>query len=77
MGTTGQPVKADVKATATNLSAQLRELEVRELNEHGAIYYIAEAAVNNEETLKYTLNVTPEGERDVFSFSFDQQFFTK
>lgn len=77
MGTTGQPVKAAVQASATNLSAQLRELEVRELNEHGAIYYIAETPVNNEETLKYILNVTPEGEPQAFAFSFDQQFFTE
>ena len=76
MGTTGQPVKAQVKATATNLSAQLRELEVRELTEHGAIYYIAQTAVNDEETLRYDLSIKPEGEDTVFDFSFQQQFFT-
>lgn len=76
MGTTGQPVKAEVKATATNLSAQLRELEVRELTEHGAIYYIAQTTVNDEETLRYELSVKPEGEEMPFNFSFQQQFFT-
>jgi hypothetical protein len=77
MGTTGQPVKADVKATATNLSAQLRELDVRELAEHGAVYYIAQTAVNNEETLRYDVSITPEGETAPFNFSFEQQFFTE
>ena len=76
MGTTGQPVKADVKATATNLSAQLRELDVRELAEHGAVYYIAQTTVANEETLRYEISITPEGESAAFTFSFDQQFFT-
>ena len=76
MGTTGQPVKASVNATATNLSSQLRELQMRELTEQGAIYYIAETPVNNGETLKYTLTVLPEGEQQAHTFSFQQQFFT-
>lgn len=77
MGTTGQPVKAQVKATATNLSSQLRELDVRELEEHGAVYYIAQTTVANEETLRYDISITPEGETAPFTFSFDQQFFTE
>lgn len=77
MGTTGQPVRAQVKATATNLSSQLRQLEVRELQEHGAVYYIAEATVANEETLRYDVSVTPEGEQAPFTFTFEQQFFTE
>ena len=77
MGTPGTPVSARVEATATNLSAQLRELDVRELREHGAIYYIAETTVNNKETLKYTLTITPEGETESYSFTFQQQFFTE
>ena len=76
MGTTGQPVKATVTGTATNLSAQLRQLDLRELDEHGAIYYIAETPVNHEETLKYSLSILPEGETEPLSVSFDQQFFT-
>ena len=77
MGTAGSPVSAKVDATATNLSSQLRELDVRELKESEAIYYIAETMVNNEETLKYTLSITPEGETEAYTFSFQQQFFTQ
>ena len=77
MGTTSQPVKATVQATATNLSAQLRQLEVREIVEHGAIYYLAESPVQHEETLKYSLAVTPDGETAPLNVSFDQQFFTE
>ena len=76
MGTTGQPVRARIKGTATNLNAQLRELSLRELNEHGAIYYIAQTSVDDGETLKYELSVTPEGESEPYTFSFQQQFFT-
>ena len=75
MGTTGQPVKAKIEATATNLNSQLKQLEVRELNDHGAIYYIAEATVNHKETLKFNISALPEGVETPFVFSFQQQFF--
>ena len=75
MGTTGQPVRAKIEATATNLSAQLKQLEVRELNDHGAIYYIAETTVSHKETLKFNISVLPEGVTTPFVFSFQQQFF--
>ena len=77
MGTPGTSVKARIKATATNLNSQLRQLDVRELNEHGSIYYIAETTVNNEETLKFTLTISPEGGTETYTFSFQQQFFTE
>jgi hypothetical protein len=77
MGNTVQPVKAEVKATATNLSAQLRELDVRELSQDGAVYYIAQTSVDHGETLRYDVSVRPEGEESAFKFSFEQQFFTE
>lgn len=77
MGTTGQPVKAQVEASATNLSRQMKSLNPREVSSNGAIYYIAETSVNNEETLDFTLNITPDGESVALNFSFQQQFFTE
>lgn len=77
MGTTGQPVRARVQASATNLSSQLRQLSVRELNDGGAIYYLAETAVADGETLKFSITVTPEGSTATTTVTFDQQFFTK
>ncbi len=75
MGTSAQPVPARIEATATNLSSQLRELDVRRVNEQGAIYYLAELKVDHKETLKFDLSVTPEGAEDTYNFSFTQQFF--
>ncbi len=77
MGTTGQPVKADVLVTASNLNAQLREVITRELNDAGGIYYIGEIPVNDQETVNFTVVVTPEGESDPHTTSFQKQFFTK
>jgi hypothetical protein len=77
MGTTGLPVRASVQASATNLSAQLRQLRVRELNDNGAIYYIAETPVADGETLKFSITVTPEHDTASTTVTFDQQFFTQ
>ena len=76
MGTTGTPSRATVVASATNLNNQLREVEFREVLEEGAIYYLAEVPVTNGETLKFSLNITPEAETEAYKFSFQEQFVT-
>jgi hypothetical protein len=76
MGTTGQPVRASVKVTATNLHGQSQAIPVRELNDGGAIYYIGEFPVSNEDMLKFRIEVTPEGQTQGLSAQFDQEFFT-
>jgi len=80
MGTTGEPVRARVQATATNLSAQLRQLNVRELideqSDSKAIYYLAETQVTDGETLKFSITVTPAESSASTTVTFDQQFFT-
>lgn len=77
MGTTGKPVRASIIGSATNLSQQLRKLSIRELAEDGAIYYIAVVNISNNETLKFTLEIRPEGEEKAFTLSFDQAFVTE
>jgi hypothetical protein len=77
METSVKPVKAAIEATATNLSAQLKTIDMRELSDQGAIYYIAELPVAHRETLKFNISVTPDGEQHNYRFSFDQQFFTE
>jgi hypothetical protein len=76
MGTTGSPVTAKVVVTAANLSDQLREIPMREITEKGAIYYIGEMSVANQETLKFKVEVTPEGQSESYTVNFMQQFFT-
>ena len=63
-------------ATATNINNQLREIDFREVKEEGAIYYLAELSVSNGETLNFSLKITPEGEKDTYQFSFQEQFVT-
>ena len=75
-GYLGNPVRAKVEGEAKNLSEQLRELNIREINEDDAVYYIAETQINNEETLRFDFRITPEGESDTYSLSFQEKFYT-
>ena len=75
MGTTGQPVHARVDAKVTNLHGQVSPITMRELNEQGAVYYIGEFAIANEESLRFEIEVTPEGQAESIRAAFDQVFF--
>ncbi len=77
LDTTTKPVRATITASATNLSAQLKNFELREISDSGAIYYIAEVPVSHRETLKFNVSVNPEGEDNTYTFTFQQQFFTR
>jgi hypothetical protein len=69
------PVSAEVRASARNLTAQLRNLPVREVRDGDAIYYIAETPVDNAESLIFTVEATPESETESLRVSFQKQFF--
>lgn len=76
LGTPGQGVSGILRVTAHNLSGQLRNLDMRKIEEGSAIYYLATFPVNNEETLDFELLVTPQGRDAPYVVKFRQQFFT-
>ena len=76
MGTPGQAVAGIVRASAHNLSGQYRNLDVRKVEDGAAVYYLSTFSVNNEETLDFTLQVTPQGRDAPYTVTFRQQFFT-
>ena len=72
-----EPTEARITATATNLTGQRREIELRQINDQGAIYYIGQFRIHNEETLNFNVEVQPEGHTGApFQLQFRQQFFT-
>ncbi|MEJ2059432.1 MAG: DUF4426 domain-containing protein [Gammaproteobacteria bacterium] len=75
MGVVGKPARADVSVSAINLNGQIKNVDMREINDQGAIYYIGEFPISNAETLKFHIKVTPQGGRP-HEIEFDQQFFT-
>lgn len=72
----GAPVTAVVVVNAANLLRQAKSVEIRELREGDAIYYIGELAVANEEIVTFNISVQPEGVEQAHEFSFRQQFYT-
>ena len=75
-GTIGQPVAAKVTVDASNLTGQLKNVDIRQIEEGQAIYYIGEVGVANRETLIFDIRVQPEGEPAPFKIRFRQQFYT-
>ena len=74
-GGAGVAVPAEVKASATNLTGQFRNLNTRLETGAGALYYIAETQVQNGETLIFTVEATPEGKTEPLTVRFRKQFF--
>jgi hypothetical protein len=70
-----QAVPARVMVAATNLNGQRSSLRVREVREGEAIYYLAEARVQGQETLAFELEVSTEGAAAPIRASFRQEFF--
>lgn len=73
----GMPVKAAVNAKATNLTGQLKNIQIREINDAGAVYYISEFHVADKEILDFTINVTPDNGTGPYTVELRQQFFTQ
>ncbi|SQD79844.1 DUF4426 domain-containing protein [Moritella yayanosii] len=59
--------------TARNLLGNIRELDVREIREKNAIYYIAEVPHRNEET--YRIKVTISSGNQTQELKFQQKFY--
>ncbi|TNF36520.1 MAG: DUF4426 domain-containing protein [Gammaproteobacteria bacterium] len=70
------PVKSKVEGFASNLTGQVKNLEFREIIDGPAIYYLAQAQVSHEETLKFEIKTSPEGANITGTVKFKQQFFT-
>jgi len=69
------PVKATVTASARNLTGQKRVVEMREIEDQGGIYYIGVTRVANEETLRFTVLVTPPGAGEPHELVFSKKFY--
>lgn len=69
-----QGVEANIDVSATNLTGQLRNINVRKINEDNAIYYISEFSVADQETLDFVIRVkTPDNQSATLKLR--QQFF--
>ena len=70
------PVTATVNVKTVNLTGQLKNVTMRQINEQEAIYYIGETPVANQETLIFDISVRPEGVEESSDVRFKRQFYT-
>ena len=75
-GTMGTPVRAEIRAVARNLYGQIRPIELREIVEDKAIYYIADFPVDHREILNFEFEILPEGGRYPLRATMRQEFWT-
>ncbi len=77
-GTSGEAVSAQIALQASNLIGQKRaDIQLREVREQNAIYYIADFPVAHREHLIFNLEVIPEGETAALRARFEQEFYTR
>lgn len=70
-------VTAKVSGTASNLTGQLKSLDIKEIKEGKAIYYISDFSVADRETLDFSVDIKVDGKDKPLKVTFRQQFFTR
>ena len=76
-GELDEPVTARVSVSSSNLAGQRRDIDMIEVREQDAIYYIGTFRFRQEETLTFRISVDPDGKpRGPHEFTFRQQFYT-
>ena len=71
----GQPIKAELTAHMVNQYNQLGNIDMREVVEGPAIYYLGEFRMSPPDTLKFTVNVKPQGSSQTLKVEFDRKVY--
>lgn len=73
---TNKAVTATVTVKTVNLTGQLKNVVMRQINEQEAIYYIGETPVANQEVLIFDISILPDGVETASDVRFQRQFYT-
>ncbi|MGD8708821.1 MAG: DUF4426 domain-containing protein [Ectothiorhodospiraceae bacterium] len=72
----GKPVRARISALAANMNEQMRVIDMREVREADAVYYIGTFRASQRERLRFQLQVSPAAASvGPFNVEFAQDFF--
>ena len=75
-----KPIGGNVAVSAANLTGQLKNLDLREINDlanGGSIYYIGLVSVDDRETINFDFDVQPEGSNQLLLIRYTHEFYTK
>ena len=70
-----KPIKGTVSVDVYNLNGQLKNMEVRQVTEGEAIYYIGTVAISGNEILVFDIKALPENEATPFEVKLKREFF--
>jgi hypothetical protein len=76
-GTDGRttPVDGAVAATAYNLNGQLKDLEMRRVQEGDSVYFIGEVGISGNEILVFDIDAKPRDGSGTYAVKFKREFF--
>lgn len=74
---TGQPMRGAVTSLTRNLTGQVKEMELKEVVETDAIYYLGHVPIETGETLVFDIDATPEGANTTLSIRFKHSFYAE
>jgi hypothetical protein len=69
-----KPVKGKVSVDAYNLNGQLKNLEMRQVTEGDAVYYLGQTGISGNEILVFDIKAQPEGEAAPLAAKFKREF---
>lgn len=69
-----EPVTAEVKAWSVNVYQQARNIDIREIREGSAIYYIGEFRVATPDTLRFKIGAKPIGATQDLEVEYTRAF---
>jgi len=69
------PLDGTVTASARNLNGQLKDLEMRRVQEGPSIYFIGEVGISGNEIVVFDIDVTPSDGSGRQSVQFKREFF--
>ena len=72
-GTT-TPLDGTVKATAYNLNGQLKDLQLRRIQEGPSVYFIGEVGISGTEILVFDIDATPREGGGSYAVQFKREF---
>ena len=71
------PVTADVKLSTANLTGQLKNVELQEIQDGVSIYYIGTVSVENRETINFDFDIRPAGSDRTLLARYSHEFYTR
>jgi hypothetical protein len=69
------PVDGEVSANAYNLNGQVKNLQMRRVQEGSSVYFIGEVGISGNEILVFNIDAAPRGSGGRYAVQFKREFF--